>query len=669
MLPEFGNLCLCLALLTAIVQGTVPLWGAHQRNTALMAFGAQAALAQVLCLAIAFAVLTALFVQSDFSTLLVTNNSHSEKPMLYKVTGVWGNHEGSMLLWVLILACYGAAVAVFGRRLPEMLKARVLAVQGLIGVGFLSFVIFTSNPFERLFPVPVDGNDLNPLLQDPGLAAHPPFLYLGYVGFSMAYAFAVATLIEGDIGPAWARWVRPWTLLAWTCLTIGIGLGSWWAYYELGWGGFWFWDPVENASLMPWLLGTALLHSAIVVEKRDTLKRWTILLAILTFSLSLLGTFLVRSGVLTSVHAFAVDPERGVVILLLLLIATGGALTLYAWRAPTLSPSGLFKPVSRESALVLNNLILSTMTATVFIGTLYPLFLDAMIGEKVTVGPPYYNATGIPLMVPLVLAMGVAPLLGWKRAELAPAFARLWIAGALCLAIVAVVAWWQKGGPLLALLGVGMGAWAILSALTEMKERTRLGAIPLAESRRRLLGLPGAIWGMVLGHMGIGVVVLGITGGSMWISERIEAMQIGDSVDIAGYTVTLDQVLVSRVDNYETRMAVLRVTRDGAEITTLRPERRWYPVARMDTTEASILTDWTHDLYAAMGEAHENGAFTIRIWHHPLIPWLWAGGVIMVLGGIASLSDRRFRLAPPRRANTVPPPGPPPGPPRAVPAE
>ncbi|MBM3571071.1 MAG: heme lyase CcmF/NrfE family subunit, partial [Alphaproteobacteria bacterium] len=456
MIVEIGHFALALALAVALAQATLPLIGAQRGDGVWMALGQPLALAQFLCIAVAFAALTHAYVTSDFSVVNVARNSHSAKPMLYKLSGVWGNHEGSMLLWVLILALFGLFVALGGRHLPPTLRARVLAIQGAIGVGFLAFVLLTSNPFERIFPPPIDGNGLNPILQDPGLAFHPPFLYLGYVGFSVAFAFAVAALIEGRVDPAWARWVRPWTLAAWCALTIGIALGSYWAYYELGWGGWWFWDPVENASFMPWIAGTALLHSAAVVEKRDALKSWTILLAIIAFSLSLIGTFLVRSGVLTSVHAFATDPQRGTFILLLLVLAIGGSLTLYALRAPSLKLGGLFHPISREGGLVLNNLLLSTALATVFLGTLYPLFLDAVGGGKVSVGPPYFNATFVPIMVPLVATMSIGPLLAWKRGDLPGALARLKFAFAAAVIAVIVTYALTIGGPILAPLAMGL---------------------------------------------------------------------------------------------------------------------------------------------------------------------------------------------------------------------
>ncbi|MGH6884986.1 MAG: heme lyase CcmF/NrfE family subunit, partial [Geminicoccales bacterium] len=500
MIAELGHFALTLALIVALLQASLPLWGAARGDERLMALARPAALAQLLLIAIAFGALTHAYVVSDFSLLNVYQNSHTAKPLLYKITGVWGNHEGSMLLWVLILALFGAAVAAFGNNLPDTLRARVLAIQAWIASGFLAFSLFTSNPFVRVFPTPANGQDLNPLLQDPGLAFHPPMLYLGYVGFSMAFSFAVAALIEGKVDAAWARWVRPWTLAAWCALTGGIALGSWWAYYELGWGGWWFWDPVENVSFMPWLMGTALLHSALIVEKRDALKVWTILLAILTFSLSLIGTFIVRSGLLTSVHAFATDPERGVFILLLLGLAIGGSLTLFAFRAPLLKPGGLFAPVSRESALLLNNLLLAAAAATVFLGTLYPLLIEALGGSKLSVGTPFYNATFVPIMVPLAIVMGIGPLLPWKRAELASVLPRLWLALAAAVVVTLTAAAVVEGGPLLAPLGLGLAAWLFVATLTDWAERVRLFRVPLALAWQRARGLPRSSYGMTLAH-------------------------------------------------------------------------------------------------------------------------------------------------------------------------
>ncbi|WP_119679848.1 heme lyase CcmF/NrfE family subunit [Indioceanicola profundi] len=656
MIPEIGHYALVLALLLAIVQSSVPMIGAARGNAAWMELGRTAAYGQLLMVGTAFAALTYAYVVSDFSVLNVVQNSHSAKPMLYKVSGVWGNHEGSLVLWVLMLALFGAAVAWFGGNLPPSLKARVLGVQGMIGVGFLIFMLATSNPFIRVFPVPADGNDLNPLLQDPGLAFHPPFLYLGYVGFSLAFSFAAAALIEGRVDPAWGRWVRPWTLVAWSSLTLGIGMGSWWAYYELGWGGWWFWDPVENASLLPWLAGTALLHSAIVVEKRDALKTWTVLLAILTFTLSLVGTFLVRSGVLTSVHAFAVDPERGVAILILLLLATGGGLLLYAMRASSLKVGGLFAPVSREGALVLNNLLLSVACAVVLIGTLYPLLLDSMTGQKISVGAPFFNATFVPLMIPLVAVMAVGPLLAWKRGDLAGALGRLKFAALVTVVCVLWALYINGVKPVMALVGIAMAAWAFFGAVAELADRVKLFRIPLGQSWDRAKGLPRGAWGTTLSHAGLGIAIAGMVGTSAWLTEDIRVMNIGDTASVAGYEFTLEKVESGRVDNYTTETGTFLVSSGGDFVARLHPEQRWYPVARMETTEAAIHTTFYSDLYAVLGDRSEQGeGWVVRIYHHPLVPWIWFGAIVMVLGGLVSLSDRRFRLGVPvRRAAKAP---------------
>jgi len=658
MIPEIGHYALVLALLLAIVQSLLPLYGAQKGDGALMAVGNTAAYGQFLMVVVAFAALTVAYVTSDFSVLNVAQNSHSDKPMLYKVSGVWGNHEGSLVLWVLMLALFSTAVARFGGNLPPSLRARVLGVQGLISVGFLLFMLLTSNPFIRLDPAPVNGNDLNPLLQDPGLAFHPPFLYLGYVGFSVAFSFAIAALIEGKVDPAWGRWVRPWTLVAWSSLTLGIGMGSWWAYYELGWGGWWFWDPVENASLMPWLAGTALLHSAIVVEKRDALKTWTILLAILTFTLSLMGTFLVRSGVLTSVHAFAVDPERGSAILLMLAVTTGGALTLYALRASSLKVGGLFAPISREGALVLNNLLLSVACAVVLIGTLYPLLLDVMGGQKISVGPPFFNATFVPLMIPLVAAMAVGPLLAWKRADLPGAMGRLAVAALVTVAVALWSLYVHGVEPVMAVIAIALAAWAFMGAVVEIAERIKLFRIPLKDSVSRAKGLPRGAWGTFLSHAGLGIAIAGMVGTSAWMSEDIRMMRVGDSATVAGYTFTLDKVEEQRVANYVTEMGTFTLSRDGKVIATLYPEQRWYPVARMETTEAAIHTTLVSDLYAVLGDKAESGdAWVVRLYHHPLVPWIWFGTVIMTVGGLVSLSDRRFRVGVPTRRTRPAPAG------------
>ncbi len=653
MIAELGHYALVLAMALALAQAVLPLWGAARRDATLVAVAGPAALAQFLMVSLAFGALVHLYVVSDFSVANVAANSHQSKPLVYRISGVWGNHEGSLLLWVWILALFGAAVAAFGKNLPVLFKARVLGVQALIGVGFLAFMLFTSNPFERLDPAPFEGRGLNPILQDPGLAMHPPMLYLGYVGFSTTFSFAIAGLLEGRIDPSWARWLRPWTLAAWTALTLGIALGSWWAYYELGWGGFWFWDPVENASFMPWLAGTALLHSAIVVEKRDTLKSWTILLAILTFALSLLGTFLVRSGVLTSVHAFASDPARGVFILALLVVAIGGALALYAWRAPTLQGGGSFAPLSREGALLLNNLLLASATATVLLGTLYPLALDVVGGPKISVGPPYFNATFVPLMLPLFLVLPIGAMLAWKRAELGPALLRLWPAAAASLALVllAAIASDLRGG--LALLGYGLGFWLILGSLADPLTRAALPGGGFGRFWRRLAGLPRASWAMVVAHLGLGVLVIGVTATSTGQSERILTMKPGESTEIAGYAVRFEGVREVRGPNWIAQRGTFTVSHDGAPVTELHSDKRFFLVERRPTTEAGIHTTLARDLYFVLGDPSGDGAWTVRLYHNPLVVWIWGGAVLMAFGGLLSLSDRRFRVGAPRPARTI----------------
>jgi cytochrome c-type biogenesis protein CcmF len=642
MIPELGHFALILALAVALVQGTLPLVGAATNDARLMALGRTAALTQAFLVILAFGALTHAYVTSDFSVANVVANSHSLKPLVYKISGVWGNHEGSMLLWALILALFGGAVAIFGDNLPDSLRARVLAIQALIGTGFLAFLLFTSNPFERVSPVPADGNGLNPLLQDPGLAFHPPMLYLGYVGFSVTYAFAIAALLEGRVDVAWARWVRPWTLAAWCFLTLGIALGSWWAYYILGWGGFWFWDPVENASLMPWLAGTALLHSAIVVEKRDALKSWTVLLAILAFSLSLLGTFLVRSGVLTSVHAFAQDPARGLYILGFLIAVTGGGLALYALRAPKLQPGGLYQPISREGALILNNLLLCTLAATVLLGTLYPLFLDLVTGNKVSVGPPFFNATFVPIALALFAALCVGPYLGWKRGELWPALVRL--RAAFVVAVVgAIVAYAVVDSrSALAALAFGFGVWLVAGSLLEFVQR-------LMRTNWRLP--PRASLGMTIAHMSLGLVVLGAVATAAWHQEFIGTMKPGDRISFAGYAVTLQKVEPLQGPNYVAERATLQVTWAGRPFTTLTPERRLFTVQRRQVAETSIHSNLLRDLYAALGEGNPQTGWTVRLYLNPLAPWIWLGAALCALGGFVSLSDRRLRVGAPKRSS------------------
>ena len=655
MIAEIGHFALILALALALVQATFPLIGAHRGIESWMELARPAAVAQLGFIAIAFGALTTGYIVSDFSIENVAANSHTAKPLLYKISGVWANHEGSMVLWVLILALFGSGVAVFGRNLPPTLRARALAVQAFIAAGFLAFSLFTSNPFRRLDPAPIEGNGLNPLLQDPGLAFHPPFLYLGYVGFSMAFAFAVAALIEGRVDAAWARWVRPWTLAAWCFLTIGIALGSWWAYYELGWGGWWFWDPVENASFMPWLAGTALLHSAVVVEKRNSLKRWTILLAIITFSLSLLGTFLVRSGVLTSVHAFATDPTRGAFILAFLVLVVGGSLALYAVRAPALGGGGLFAPVSREAGLVLNNLFLTTACATVFLGTMYPLFLDAISGgqDKVSVGPPYFNATFMPLILPLVAVMAVGPLLPWKRADLGGVLARL--KAALAVSVLAALAtwYWLDQGPVMAILGLGLAMWLFAGALTDLALRLGIGRASLRDSWRRARNLPRSAYGMTVAHIGVAVIIFGITGSTAWETEKLQVMRPGESIDVAGYTLRFDGVRDIQGPNYSAVRGAFTVSRDGRPVTVLTPESRSYPDPPMQTTEAAIRPTFSGDLYAVVGDPDGAGGWATRLYHKAFIQWIWFGAVIATIGGLISLTDRRLRVGAPRRSRAA----------------
>jgi len=649
MIAELGHFALILALFIALVQSTIPMIGAARGNTAWMGVGRSCALTGLLLVGLSMAALVYAYVTSDFSLLNVYQNSHSDKPLLYKLTGAWSNHEGSMLLWVFTLAVCAAAVALFSGNLPPVLQARVLAVQGMIGSGFLLFILFTSNPFARNFPVPLNGRGLNPVLQDPGLAFHPPFLYLGYVGFSVAFAFAVAALIEGKVDAAWARWVRPWTLASWCALTIGIAMGSWWAYYTLGWGGWWFWDPVENASFMPWLLGTALIHSSIVVEKRDTLKAWTVLLAILTFSLSLVGTFLVRSGVLTSVHAFATDPARGMFILLLLIVAIGGSLVLFAIRAPALRGGGLFAPLSREGSLVLNNLLLSCGCATVFLGTLYPLFLDAVGGPKLSVGFPFFNATFTPLMVPLVIAVGVGPMLAWKRGDLWGALQRLWVAYITTGLVILTMLTITQGGPILAILGLGLSTWLFTAVLIELAERIRLFRIPLGQSLRRTIQLPRSAYGMTLAHLGLAVSVAGFAA-SAFDQEAIEVLRPGGSMPLAGYTIQLERVERRSGANFTADEAVIRVTDRGNFVAELRPQRKFFPVQQQTTADTAIRTNFLADLYVALGDADGAGNWTIRAYWKPLVPWIWIGAVIMAFGGVVSLSDRRWRIGIAQRA-------------------
>ncbi|MCB1387572.1 MAG: heme lyase CcmF/NrfE family subunit [Rhodobacteraceae bacterium] len=643
MIVELGHYALILAFAVSLAQTLVPLVGAHCSWADWMAAARPLASAQFVLIALAFAALTWAFVTSDFSVVLVVDNSHTLKPLLYKISGVWGNHEGSLILWVLILSIFGASAAWFGGNLPATLQARVLAVQGSIGAAFMAFMIFTSNPFLRSAFPPFDGHDLNPLLQDPGLAFHPPFLYLGYVGLSMAFSFAVAALIEGKVDAAWGRWVRPWTLAAWIFLTIGITLGSWWAYYELGWGGFWFWDPVENASFMPWLFATALLHSAIVVEKRETLKAWTILLSILGFGFSLMGTFIVRSGVITSVHAFASDPERGVFILMIFAVFVGGALVLFALRGAALEAKGVFALVSRESALVLNNVLLAVAALVVFVGTMWPLVSELAFGRVLSVGAPFFDAAFTPFMAALAVVLPVGAVLPWKRGRLGRAARSMTGAAALAVALAGLAFALQSGRSALAPIGVLLGAWLVLGAAIDLW--TRAGRQGIAERVRRLARLPRADWGKALAHGGLGVTIFAVCAVLGWSSEDIRVVQAGASFEHRGYTITLTGVERVQGPNYISTTGHVEVRRGDRLVAVLDPEKRVYPAAGMPTTEAAIDYSLTRDLYVALGDPQDGGGWAMRTYVKPFATWLWLGAALMALGGLVSLSDRRFRVA------------------------
>ena len=652
MITELGHFSLILAFMVALVQMIVPMVGAWRRNAAWMAVGEPAASVQFVLTACAFGALTYAFVTSDFSLRVVTLNSHSLKPMIYKVTGVWGNHEGSLLLWLLILTLFGAMAAWFGGNLPPTLRARVLAVQASVAVAFFAFILFTSNPFARLAVPPFDGQGLNPLLQDPGLAFHPPFLYLGYVGLSLSFSFAVAALIEGRVDAAWGRWVRPWTLAAWVFLTVGIALGSWWAYYELGWGGFWFWDPVENASFMPWLIAAALLHSAIVVEKREALKAWTILLAILAFGFSLIGAFIVRSGVLTSVHAFANDPERGLYLLIITGVFMGGALTLFAARAGVMQARGVFSIASRETALVLNNLLLAVATFVVFIGTIWPLVAELFFDRKLSVGPPFFDKAFSPFMVALAVILPLGSMLPWKRARIVPQLKRMAPWALLAFAFVGLAWVLQTGQSLLGPIGLGLGAWVVAGSAVELWQRS--GAVNSLRLRR-LSRLPRADWGKAVSHAGLGVTIFGCAALTAWTVEDIRVAQPGVPYTVGAYEVTLTKVEDLRGPNYFSTMATLEIARDGRDVAVLTPEKRVYPVAGMPTTEAAIRNGVWRDLYVVIGDAQSDGGWVVRVFIKPFANWIWAGAIIMALGGALSLSDRRFRVAAPAaKPKTVP---------------
>lgn len=649
MLPELGHYALVLALCLALVQGVVPLLGAQRGLSNWMALARPAVLAQFVALLLSIALLTYAFVSNDFSVAYTANHSNSLLPMVYRISAVWGGHEGSLLLWAFLLALWSAAVALLSRRLPQVMVARVLGVLGLVSVGFLSFLIFTSNPFARLWPVPIDGRDLNPLLQDPGLVLHPPMLYMGYVGYSVAFAFAIAALLGGRLDATWARWSRPWTTVAWVFLTLGIALGSWWAYYELGWGGWWFWDPVENASFLPWLVGTALIHSLAVAEKRSAFKNWTVLLAIFTFSLSLLGTFLVRSGVLTSVHAFANDPKRGLFILILLAVVVGASLIIYAWRAPQIKSTGHFALLSRESMLLGNNVLLVVAAGSVMLGTLYPLIADALGAGKLSVGPPYFNSVFVPLMIPLVLMMGVGTLTRWKGDSLGRLL-RLLRGAALLSLILGVLLPWLLFDALepMVIVGAALGVWVLLTILLDWRQRLRhntpIGSGLWKQSR--------SFYGMILAHLGVAVTLIGIGFSSYYSLEHDIRLAPGEHFDTGGYRFTFETLKHHEGPNYTSDVAVISVSKDGKSVATLHTEKRLYSVTGMPMTEAGI--DWglTRDLYVALGEPLGDGAWALRLYYKPYVRWIWLGGVLMALGGLLAAADRRYRLARRRPENS-----------------
>ena len=644
MIPELGHFALALAVAIALAQGVIGLFGPTLRDPRILRAAPALALSHFAAIGFSFLALVWAGVVSDFTVENIAEFSAANVPLFYRITGVWGNHDGSILLWCLILSLCGAAVAVAGGRLPASLRSRVLGVLGLVSGGFLLFTLTVSDPFRRIWPPPLQGAGVNPILQDPGLAFHPPVLYTGYVGFSVAFAFAIAALIEGRIDAAWGRWVRPWALLSWCFLTAGIALGSWWSYYTLGWGGYWFWDPVENAALLPWLTGTALLHCAIVVEKREALKAWTVLLAIATFSLSLAGTFLVRSGILNSVHSFAEAPNQGLFILVLLGITIGGSLLLFAIRAPVLAATGIYAPISRESALVLNNVFLCAIAAVVFTGTLYPPFANLLFGIQLSVGAPFFNQTVLPMAAPLILAMAFGPLLSWKRADLYPVLQRLWLAAAIAVLVFVVIAARRH---VIAALGLAGGAWVVMAALTDLATRLHLFRAPLAGTFARLGTLPRGALGAALGHIGFGVTVLGIAGMTL-AAQKVIVLQPGQSTSLGGYTWTLDDMHTAPGPNYTRQVADITVSSNGHALYTLHPSRRFFSLEKIITTDAAIRTNGFQDLYAVFAKEQDGGA-ELRLNYHPLAPEIWFGGLIMALGGFVSLSDRRLRVGAPAR--------------------
>jgi cytochrome c-type biogenesis protein CcmF len=650
MVPEVGQFSLALALLIAFAQAVLSLLGAANGNRAWIGIARPAAQAQFLFVVLAFGCLTYAFVTNDFSVLYVASHSNSALPLQYRIAGVWGGHEGSLLLWTLILGVWTVAVTLFSRHLPDDMVARVLGVMGLISVGFLTFMLFTSNPFDRLFPMPPDGRDLNPLLQDPGMVLHPPMLYMGYVGFSVAYAFAIAALLSGRLDATWARWSRPWTTVAWMFLTVGIALGSGWAYYELGWGGWWFWDPVENASFMPWLVGTALIHSLAVTEKRGSFRSWTVLLAIFAFALSLLGTFLVRSGVLTSVHAFATDPKRGVFILAFFSIVVGGSLFLFVWRTARIGLGGSFDLVSRESLLLANNVVLVAAAGSVLLGTLYPLFLDALDLGKISVGPPYFEAVFVPLMAPALFLMGVGPLARWKKASVPELAVRLRWALGVSVATGGALPFTLGHWSALVAFGLALAAWIVASGVTNLVDRIKHAASG-ASAWARLVSTPRAYYGMLLAHLGVAVFVIGVTMVKGYESEKDVRMAAGDTVELDGYVFRLESVTDAPGPNYVAARAKIVVTRDGKAVTTLYPEKRIYTVQNTPMTEAAIAPGLTRDLYVALGDAIDASTWVVRVHIKPFIDWIWGGCLVMALGGLLAATDRRYRMA---RRESVP---------------
>jgi cytochrome c-type biogenesis protein CcmF len=643
MVPELGHFLLWIALGVSAVLGTLPLAGAAKNRLDWMALARPSARLLFALVALAFVCLALAFVGNDFSVLYVATNSNRSLPVYYRFAAVWGGHEGSILLWLLMLTFWTLAVAQFSRHLPEKVVSRILSVMGWLSFGFLLFLLMTSNPFDRLLPVPADGRDLNPLLQDPGMVIHPPMLYMGYVGLSVAFSFAVAALIGGNLDATWARWTRPWTTAAWIFLTIGIALGSGWAYYELGWGGWWFWDPVENASFMPWLVATALIHSLAVTEKRNSFKSWTVLLAILAFSLSLLGTFLVRSGVLSSVHAFATDPRRGLFILAFLVIVIGASLALYAWRAPTVGLGARFALLSRESLLLGNNVLLVVACGAVLLGTLYPLALDALGLGKISVGPPYFDTVFVPLLAPAIFLMGVGPLARWKQAELPDLASRLkWAAGAAVVAALATA--WLKGGiGIVGVLGLLMAFWVIASLATDLVERLRPAGGLRTGVLHRARQIPRATVGMMVAHLGIAIFIFGVTFVKTGEVERDVKMQVGDTTEIRGMVFTFRGVRQANGPNYRAAQGQIDVTQNGKAIVTLRPEKRFYPASQSTMTEAAIQPGLTRDLYVSLGEAVEGGAWIVRVYLKPFVDWIWGGCLVMALGGLLAASDRRYR--------------------------